>query len=399
MIERNVHLRGEKVNSLIAALVFLFPFINGAIGVEGSSYITLGAIVVLTIISISNGTYRIGRAGVGIVLFLIIAFLISFVRLDDTRYTLIYFMYFGGFNIIALFAGMQDVDIDKMVNISIYMSFIGTVIYFIRGVDNVSTGIEMGTAYAMLGAFFVSIIGLLCGAKSRCLAVLNVALIFILQIQKAPRGVWLTVIFFVGLCGFYLLTWKKKYTTGLLIKVVLLILACVILVVFVGNLSNILLWLNDFLIKEFDIHIYALWKYSYYLEKGNLLNGRMDIWGSAFEVIKESAVFGKGIGFFETFMKGTLEGAHAHNLILQVFVEGGVIFGIPVLCGGIWCIYFLIKASNRINNKQYLFFVLLFCYGVVMLLYSSVYWMWVPFWFFLGFSLKDKFNKCLSQGE
>ena len=152
------------------------------------------------------------------------------------------------------------------------------------------------------------------------------------------------------------------------------------------RLSAILRWINDILVEKFDIHIYALWKYLYYVDKGNLSNGRNELYEAAVDAISRGGVLGNGIGYFESLsIEGIPEGTYVHNCVLQALSEGGLIFTIPLIVLVLFSTYILIAKTNCMNNKEYLYFAMVFSYGTIMLFYSSVYWIWVPFWYFVGF--------------
>lgn len=375
-----------QINNWIATLVLLFPFINGAIGVDGASLITLAMIGVLFLASMHQDKYKMLPVGIAFLLLISIIFIISFLRIEPLSYTINYLLYFSAFNVIALFAGMLRVDVKMVIEHSVLVGCVGVFIYWARGTTYENTGIQMGTAYAMIGILFSSIIAILIRTKYKIFAIINVLLVFLLYVQKAPRGIWLSIGFYVAFLTFYLLTKNLNRAKGILVKFLLMGIAVVFIFGFLTNMSNILLCINDYLIDKFNIQVYALWKFSYYLQKGDLLNGRSEIWESAISAIREGGFFGNGIGYFESIM----EGGHTHNIVLQTLCEAGIVFFIPLTYMLIKSIYILIVMTNRIESKEYLYFLLLFSYGVVMLFYSSAHWLWVPFWFFVGYFIGNR---------
>ena len=378
-----------RINNWIASLMFLFPFRNGAIGIAGASLFTLSIITVLFLISLYYNKYRISYWGITLCLIISIIFIVSLLRMDQMNYTFNYMTYFLVYNVIALFVGMLRIDINKVINYTVVMGTVGTLIYWARGTVYENTGIQMGTAYAMLGVLFSSTAAIFIGSKYRVLAIINCLLVFFLHVKSAPRGIWLSIGFYIGFLAFYMLTKRLNYAKGMLVKILLLSVAAVVICGFMTDMEQILLGINDFLIQKFGIEVYALWKFSFYLRKGDLFNGRSEIWDSAITSIREGGVLGNGIGYFESIM----EGSHAHNIVLQMLCEAGIPFLIPLGYMLVKSIYILIIMTNRADNKEYIYFLLLFSYGVVMLFYSSTYWLWVPFWFFVGYFISYEKKK------
>jgi O-antigen ligase len=88
-------------------------------------------------------------------------------------------------------------------------------------------------------------------------------------------------------------------------------------------------------------------------------SGRSDIWSAAWRFFTEGPVFGHGLGSFTTTSPNIVEDfvtsakygpaqpgvaqptSSAHNVILQVLAEGGVV-GFAIVA---WSVYFLLRAS------------------------------------------------------
>lgn len=71
-------------------------------------------------------------------------------------------------------------------------------------------------------------------------------------------------------------------------------------------------------------------------------SGRLEIWRIAWQGFWQSPVFGKGFGSFlaysrYVFMDGRNYTSSAHNLVLQILYEGGVV-GLAAVAGGVWLV-------------------------------------------------------------
>lgn len=79
-------------------------------------------------------------------------------------------------------------------------------------------------------------------------------------------------------------------------------------------------------------------------------------------------------------------GMYPHNLFLEILVHFGVILGGAV---SLFLIFLIVKSlSKAIKSRTHRFLLIVFCLGIVPLMFSSSYIGNAWFWVFVGFSLK-----------
>lgn len=372
--------------NLIAALILCFHFVNGAIGIQGISAINIAFILGLEVIYIFRKGLKINKYAVLLILSILIVFLFSFLRLSDTHNTLSYFAYFIAFGIVSLLSGTETVNPEKVVKTVLYIGFIGICVYLFRGFESYNSSDTMGISYAMLPVFFSSIIAIAYYKHIRFLALVCAILSLYIYFLYSPRGVWVTILFF----GFFFVLFKivhyKNNYTQSRIKIIFLILIIIGSWVFIANLYEIINWLDQFVENVFHVSISALNKILFYYKKGDLLNGRIEIWGLAWSYIEQSPFFGNGIGYFENMYRD----AHPHNILLQAMCEQGIIVGGAAVA---WLLVnslrSLLRTSSSITCENYCYSLMVITLGLVPLFYSSSYWLWVPFWYFVGYLISN----------
>ncbi len=379
----------NKINSWIAAIILCFPIINATIGINGSSVITLLFICFLCLLGILRNEFRIKSSVIILVSYILIIFCISFMRLDNWNRTMSYLMYFIVFDIIAYLAGIQNIsEVETMQNMQ-RIGIICLVVLTLRGMEHLDSGHLMGLSYSFLPVLFSSVIFI--EKSSLGIAIVNIFLISWHLIKIAPRGVLLAITFFIAWCVFYKLCFIKNKRQRVATKILWIVIAGGVCLVIIMNLNEIILGIGTFLSDTFGIKIYALEKYASYLKKGNLSNGRDILFNQAYMIIKDNFLFGNGIGYFET----VTNGSYVHNIFLQALCEAGVFFLIPICVIIVKSVFRLIFSAGVMGYVKYLFYVMSVTCGLVSLFYSSVYWILIYFWFFLGYSFTS--NKQISS--
>lgn len=368
--------------SIIASMVLCFHFINGVIGVGGVSVLNILIIIILTILALKEKRFSFNKYILFSIIMIIFDFIISFIRVSDITYTVRYLSYFITFSIVAMLSGSEKINIPKVIKNNIYIGIVGLLVYFIRGFGEYNSSITMGISYSLLPIFFSAIISIINYRQERLVSIICTFLIFYFYILVAPRGVWLVLGFYLFFLIMFRICQTKKYITRMIIKISILSISTFLIFLISENLYEIIYWLNSMLISKFDLSINALNKILFYLYKGDLVNGRFELWDLAKLYILESPILGHGIGYFEVVNLG----AHPHNIILQLMCEKGIFFGgiiALVIYGKAICI--LLTTDKIIQNDQYDYIAMVILCGFVMLFYSSSYWLWVPFWYGLSY--------------
>ena len=384
-----------EINNWLVAISLSFSFINGVVGFSGISILTLLVICFLMTLSIRGKKIAIYPVGGVIIIAILLCFLVSFFRVRELSGTVLYLKYFFAFGIILFVAGMQDICVGKVIVHINRIGLVGIIIWICQNghlLTDFSSNDSphlMGMSYAILPILFSSLIGVLYEFKTRMTSIINIALIIYMYMKIAPRGIWVIVLSFFGICFFNILNRTSNKTYRFFMNLLLLSITIVALAIIFSNFTKIVLAMNSFLYSRYGVRVYALQKYANYLGKGNILNGRSQLWKEAILYIGENPIFGKGIGYFEA--QG--DGGYTHNIFLQLMCEGGILLLAPVLLMIIESICIILKTYTQENKTKYLFFTLVFLCGIEMLLYSSVYWIYTPFWFYLGFFCKTISHK------
>lgn len=382
--------RDTKINNWLVAVMLNFSFINGVIGVEGASLITLAVIIFLCILSMRRKEFTIYSSAMVLIAFILVCFLISFCRVKDPSYTFFYLEYFLAFGVLALLVGLQNISIDKVVMCMCRIGLVGILIWISRkghllhGFSSDDSPHLMGLSYAILLLLFSSVIGLALDFRTRMISIINIFLVTYILLKVAPRGIWLAIAFFIAIYCFFALSQIKDARYRFVIKIIAISIALLAIFFVINNFTEIILGIADVLSSKFGIKIYALSKYANYLKRGDILNGRGEIWGNAVQYVRDNPLFGKGIGYFE--YQG--DGGYAHNIFIQVLCEGGLFLLVPIVFAVLRSFGIFLGVSAKFSRSEYLFFALTFTCGVVNLFYSSVHWINIPFWFFLGYFLK-----------
>lgn len=371
-----------KMQSILASLVLCFHLINGALGISGASILMIGLILGLSFLATINRTFDWYARGVVSIILILFAFIASFALVDSSYHTRHYFMYFLGFGIISMMIGMQPVIIQEVASLNVYIGFFCLLAYTVRGFGDPNQ--FMGNAYAMFPVLISSIIAFRYRGRIRILSALNVGLALNAYVKIAPRGVWLTLGIFVALILYQKVTSSENWRITYIKRLLLIALAIIAIVILATDFNEIILGIRNYLQEKFNITIRALEKFLFLSEQDNVSNGRDALWESAISLIKNSAGIGYGIGYYET-----INGVHTHNILLQALCEGGIIFFVPILMMLLKSLWFILFPTRGVSDEALQYFVMITCTGIVYLFYSSVYWYWIPFWFYAGMILSQ----------
>lgn len=369
-------------NELTAALVLCFYLINGVIGIDGISNITIAVIWICYFINLFQKKAIFKNAVIFPIIYISIIFLISYIFVPNAGNISNYSMRFYAFCIISMIIGMQKIDVKKTLSYINIIGIICVILLNMREFDHYNTGEKMGISYAMLPVLLSGVIVLFLTKKYKLIALANIILIMRNYISIAPRGVWVSVALFLILFSFVFLK-KNKIIHGFVAQTGYLVLMSSLALWFNENMEEILKNINDFFKRKLRMEIYAIDKYIRYLNKDDVFNGRDIRWQMASECIKRSPIIGNGIGYFETLSNGS----YTHNIFLQAMSEAGLFFLIPIIVIIYRSIKQIFSFHDKLDDIERAYISMLFIIGIVVLCYSSVYWMWPPFWYLVGFVL------------
>lgn len=381
-----------KMNSFLAALYLSFFYVNAVIGKNGIAYINIFMITVLCFIGIQKKCVKIHREWIVIVTYILLIFLFSIFTGEMNYYTLDYLIRFFAFGIIGLLIGMQMISIRQIVKYMVIIGLLGLPIIIIRGYTWMleDTPHAMGFAYAVLPILLISIMGVQYEKNCKVASFFVSVVILYFFSKMAPRGVILSIGVYILLLFYYHICIKKSKSRIAVKQIIIISIAIVASFYAIRNITELVNHIIEILETRFGIQIYALNKIIFYATKGgDISNGRNFYWNQAWKMVKYHIFWGNGIGSFESIMD-----TYPHNLFLQAINDAGIFLLIPtilIVFGMLLRLFFLKK--NEINMEEYYYEALLFTIGIMPLFYSSSYWLLNPFWYVLGYEIKNIGNR------
>ena len=187
------------------------------------------------------------------------------------------------------------------------------------------------------------------------------------------RSVLLSVIFLWILTNS--LYYAKKRST---LKNSIIFTAFMLLIVFFSKGLQFIVYITSLL----NINSYSLHQYNLYLQTGNveeLFSGRIFIWDNALILIKNSNLFGYGIGYFEYYL-----GYYTHNVFLDFLLNYGLIVASIIM---LILLYMLLR-MYRLKSYHLGITILFLAMWFPKLFLSSHYMQDIYFWLFAGISLR-----------
>lgn len=145
-----------------------------------------------------------------------------------------------------------------------------------------------------------------------------------------------------------------------------------------------------FFAVNLGISSYALTKFSMTFSRGfwEASSGRYRIYSRVMEYFQENILFGRGVAYTQVLAGST--GSTAHNVFLQILVEGGIILMIVWLCVWLYSLVKYIKVSEY-ENGYFEVITLIVASALGRLLFSSDMWLRPEYW--LALSMLLTFSK------
>jgi O-antigen ligase len=235
--------------------------------------------------------------------------------------------------------------------------------------------LRLGVSYSLLPAYLVVITMFIekNTLVTKIIALINIITWGYFYFYFGNRGVILCIALYVVA---YLIWMNKMKISN---KVFLGFLCVPIVTYIISNFQTLLVSLNTFLTSN-GIYIFFIQKTVYFLTRGDLGNGRGNLYSDALNQILLRPILGNGIGTFEEQF-----GLYTHNLVLQILVEGGVLYFFLFVLVMVVFVIELLSKSVQYDEKK-LLLILAFA-GVIPLMFSKVYWTTNCFWLFISFLL------------
>lgn len=207
---------------------------------------------------------------------------------------------------------------------------------------------------------------------------------FLIRISKnAVRGFWGVILFFIAILILFFVrrhSTKKTYYG-------FLALVSAFLTIIVININNIVVLLLHFLGDNKKVNISVLAKMNRLIEGGDLSNGRIDIWNECLRCIWSNPFWGYGIDGIKRWSNGEI--IYPHNFILQLLVDGGIVWGIfplIIVFKGVMQLIF----GNTDKKDELVFLIFIMSQSIPLALLSGDIWKSASFWIAVFYTIRMK---------
>lgn len=390
----------QKLYNYVWAVFLMTPIymimFDLVLGVSRSNFLAIIAAIICLFIILAIFLERkiYLNQNILIILFMLaLIFVLSIRNFNIIDYS---FIQFGFYIIIPALLVFHEINIQEVLRYLIYLSF-----PLILGLENILTiqnyGIsqaDMYNVYAMVPCILASLIHFFHYREHSniCIKIgylLNLYYLYRVEIN-AVRGFWLVFLFFVALEIMFLLqknNSKKNYD-------IIVLVVTVILVLVILNLSEVLMFAVSTLQSVSDIELGILTKTVILLERGDISNGRFDIWESAINCFFNTPILGAGIDGIAIWSNGTI--AYPHNFILQLLVDGGILFGFFPIAISLIGLYNLVMRKVK-NNEIMIFSIFLTSASIPIALLSGDIWksstLWLTIFFYAKYIVTRKVKR------
>lgn len=291
------------------------------------------------------------------------------------------------------FSGFLFGSLDAKNN-KIYKAFLSTAIInalllslypFTSFMHNVMNYMRFG--YAIIPSALMFWIAFICNKNYKKIIWFIVALFYsLLSIIYGPRGTIIVLILF------FVLLFIFNQQLALNKKVLISIAGS--MVIFLVIKMNILIQIIDFIQYNLGIRTYTISKIRMALNHGIIesSSGRDLIYESIWNHFLENPIFGNGVMYVQA-MSG---GGTAHNLILQILVETGILGLLIWLIIAFYLLYKYRNISKLSLDGLFGITTMVLSISVGRLLVSSDMWLRPEFWFVISLLINCKMNKIKS---
>lgn len=274
---------------------------------------------------------------------IILFYFISKMTLNDINYSI---LQLGFYVLLPLFLGNQEINYKKLFKYILCFS-----VPIIFGLDKIlevtNVGLnqsDMYAVYAMCVPILASVIYFFyyMNKKNKIewfLILLNIYY-FIKTCLTAVRGFWLTGLVCIVLIMIFYFQYKLKKKTYY-ISLGILIIFLLLCIIFMNPILDLMVYLTRDL---FNIEIGLFIKLQRLAQMGDLSNGRIEIYSTLLHLFKNYPLLGYGFNSEPIITGGEI--SYAHNYIIQLLFEGGIVLAFYPL-------YITIKGIVMIFKKNY----------------------------------------------
>lgn len=315
--------------------------------------------------------------------FIVILYLISFLIFKNNRVFMIdnaldYFVIIPLTFIYALCLSdyLEFKKILKISSIIIFVFGVATSLIVFLGIGDIGA-YSMSLSYYLLIPAIISLNEFFNKYRFSYLMIFMLAFLFILSLGS--RGPLIPIVTFVFL---KLIKSNSNSFKNMIQKILLISIFFGLAFLYrpiLNTLSNFLDYLN---LNSRTIRLL--------LDNLLYLSGRDNLYISSLNLIKDNPIFGYGI-FGDRYLLGT----YVHNIILELFIDFGLIIGSLIIFVIVYKM--IIRIFQTKNIIKYEIFIMWFSIGVIPLFVSGSYLTSANFWVFIGI-LFSKYSRETKKG-
>lgn len=371
----------SRLQTLLLALLLNLNSIPAAVGINGTF---IAVLIVCYILVFVSHAFKINTGYWLVIIANIICAISIFLAPDGNNPRAEQYLLYGLSVGMFIFFTRIHFDSNKLFRYVITIGLILAPLHLLRaialskaiGID-VDTGVMMGLSYAIMPSFLCSLLMLFRDEKLfwKILSFILFSSGLYIYMLIGSRGCYVVII------GFILLYIVNKKFKSIKSRIVTVITIAIIGNVIMNNFILVFEWLANVL-SRLGIEVYAIQKMLFYYSIDKADNGRNELSDIAWKGIEESP-FGHYIGSFEL-----ANDTYTHNLFLQMTWDYGIIGFIFISIIYIKSLNYFICLDSNDRNHDVCFVI--FSSSMIMLLFSSTYWLLPCFWLWLKFILKNK---------
>lgn len=251
----------------------------------------------------------------------------------------------------------------KVLEIVAYIAAFEVFVYlFLFIIGNISLG-----GYNMQFSFSCLIPMLVLYEKKKILPVICSFIVFFMVIAIGSRGALLPFLIFIV---YDMFSSSNKWRWVVLLTIIIAIALFPFLVSFLGSIG----------VTSRTLVLY---------ESGELMSdsGRGDLQKNIIQLIKENPL---GLGIYSD--RVYLDGAYCHNIILELLLDFGWLFGVFFI---IWVLFSLFSIFKKLSGVDRNYFLIMLLIGIVPYMFSGSYLQAAEPWWIVGISVL--YNKRIKQ--
>ncbi len=297
-----------------------------------------------------------------------------------------FLFYFCAVSVMAMYKCDTEKFLRYVSVLSMVILFFYRDIYIEMNSSTNQTDISMGLSYAMLPILMAPMFHFFFFRKQRKQFFMYIiyaiaAFLLVGLCLKGNRGIILSVVVTMGLIYIKGLGKRSKFHIGR--AVFILMLACL----FIAYFYDIVRFFEG-VFKDLGIEAFFLEKILDLERAGDVSNGRINLFEYSWKEFLKKPILGHGIATVYYNSRGRY--IYAHNFILQLLYDGGVILTIPSIAIIIGAFRYAFSGKNR---EESVFTLFMICVTLPRAFFTGDVWENTLFWLFIMHSLAHHVSK------